>query len=108
MFKLIDTMLRMLSGAAAVNSVRLGAEPLDAHVEAWWDFQYTEEGRRGYEAWARERADIAAEWAAMSDEEKSDLNDRYERAMWAGQLPVGEGRYYDHWIAEHSVGYVGD
>ena len=108
MFKLIKTVMTILRGKSGVKAARLGSEPVEAHVEAWWDFQDALEGARGYAAWAQERADIAAEWAAMSDDDKSALNGRYERAMWAGQLPVGEGRYYDHWITEHSVGYVGD
>lgn len=108
MFKLISMVTRMMRGAARAKAVRLGAFDFDAHVEHWGEVLYVREGERQHAAWLAERAEIAAEWAVMPDERKARLKDDYERAMWAGQLPVGEGRYYDHWIAEHAVGYVGD
>src|SRR5687768_17316429 len=58
MFKLINMVMRALRGDARVEPVRLGDQPFEAHIEAWWDVQDALEGARGYAAWAQERAEI--------------------------------------------------
>ena len=110
MFKPIAHLLAKLLARAFPKPIHavLGPCDFDAHLDDWIDALQARQGRIEFEAGQAERAQIAAEWTRMSQQERSLLNADYQRALQAGRLPVGQGRYYDLWIAEYWAGYQGD
>jgi len=105
MFKLINTVMRMLRGRASEKAVRFGEEPAE-HIEDYWnELSYQQHLIDQAEAAAEHEATAAA-WDALSDDE------RHAEIAWCDELNAQgrllDHRFYDQWLALRMEGYVGD
>ncbi|AZS19208.1 hypothetical protein [Caulobacter sp. FWC26] len=102
MFKLIDTLMRMLGGAPRV---RLG-EPADGHVEAYWDHVDRQIWQQEEAEWVAARAAREAEWNALPEAEREAVIAWCDDRNAEGRLE--DHRFYAQWLALRMQGYVGD
>jgi hypothetical protein len=88
-----DLTNRIFARSAKAPVFIIGDTDFNAHVVDWAEEEHSREGHLQYELWAAEQVEIKAEWAAMSDEERSEIYCAFADDWYSNNPMAGEGRY---------------